>query len=64
MSFNTFSGPLVFYSNETGPILYGIISWGNECADPNFPGVFAKVSVFNEWIEEIPSEIEDTFSDY
>lgn len=43
-------GPLVYISNTSTPILYGIISWGNECADPQFPGVYARVSVYRDWI--------------
>lgn len=45
-------GPLVFEGDNTTPILYGIISWGSVCADPQFPGVYAKVSVFRDWIND------------
>lgn len=46
-------GPLVYNSGTSSPILYGIISWGNDCADPNFPGVYAKVSVYRDWINNV-----------
>lgn len=46
-------GPLIYNSSTFNPILYGIISWGYECADPYFPGVFAKVSVYRDWINSI-----------
>lgn len=48
-----FQGPMVYNSNTSAPILYGIISWGNDCADPDFPGVYAKVSVYRDWINNI-----------
>ncbi|XP_030059061.1 urokinase-type plasminogen activator [Microcaecilia unicolor] len=31
-------------------VLYGIISWGEECAKQNKPGVYAKVTHFLPWI--------------
>lgn len=46
-------GPMVYNSNTSSPILYGIISWGNDCADKDFPGVYAKVSVYRDWINNI-----------
>ncbi|XP_055250819.1 ovochymase-1 [Moschus berezovskii] len=44
-------GPLVC-KHEKGPfVIYGIVSWGAECAQPRKPGVFARVSVFLDWIQ-------------
>ncbi|CAM4726801.1 unnamed protein product [Leuciscus chuanchicus] len=42
-------GPLVCEINHT-MFLFGIISWGKECAEKSKPGVYTKVSNYNHWI--------------
>lgn len=39
-------GPLV--SNGK---LIGVVSWGAGCADPEYPGVYSKISAFRPWIK-------------
>ena len=44
-------GPLIcVVDNE--PVLYGVVSWGRECALPDFPGIYGKVSSIIDWIED------------
>ncbi|MFA0964215.1 trypsin-like serine protease [Roseivirga sp. BDSF3-8] len=43
-------GPLVV-SKGSGVIVAGIVSWGYGCADPNYPGMYGRVSSFATWID-------------
>uniref|UniRef100_A0A182NNX0 Peptidase S1 domain-containing protein n=1 Tax=Anopheles dirus TaxID=7168 RepID=A0A182NNX0_9DIPT len=44
-------GPLVCEGQ-----LSGVVSWGKGCAEPGYPGVYAKVSTAFEWIERTLQE--------
>ncbi|KAF5919359.1 hypothetical protein HPG69_010759 [Diceros bicornis minor] len=52
-------GPLT--CSETGPrpreVLYGVTSWGDGCGEPGKPGVYTRVAVFKDWLQEQMSEL-------
>ncbi|XP_022356067.1 serine protease 56 [Enhydra lutris kenyoni] len=47
-------GPLT--CSEPGPhpreVLYGVTSWGDGCGEPGKPGVYTRVAVFKDWLQE------------
>ncbi|XP_017005931.2 trypsin-1 [Drosophila takahashii] len=45
-------GPMHVLGSGEAYQLAGIVSWGEGCAKPNAPGVYTRVSQFNEWITE------------
>ena len=44
-------GPLVAYKDGS-PVLVGVVSWGVGCALEGYPGVYARVSAFVDWINQ------------
>jgi len=49
-------GPLVAQKSNDDPnsdwYMYGITSWGYQCAVPGYPGVYARTSAFCSWISQ------------
>ncbi|KAL8165899.1 UNVERIFIED_CONTAM: Transmembrane protease serine 11E [Gekko kuhli] len=43
-------GPLVTPDSRDRWYLVGIVSWGDECAKPNKPGVYTRVTYYRDWI--------------
>uniref|UniRef100_A0A8C5M1D4 Complement factor I n=1 Tax=Leptobrachium leishanense TaxID=445787 RepID=A0A8C5M1D4_9ANUR len=46
-------GPLVCYDVNKVAYVWGIVSWGDNCGVPGYPGVYTKVAMFFEWISRI-----------
>ncbi|XP_017338215.1 neurotrypsin [Ictalurus punctatus] len=46
-------GPLVCQGESGRWVLTGVISWGQGCGDPSYPGVYARVSRYLPWIEQV-----------
>ncbi|XP_078509282.1 transmembrane protease serine 9-like [Lissotriton helveticus] len=49
-------GPMVCKFGSTW-LLAGIVSWGEGCARPNYPGVYTRVSVYEDWIRQHVPEV-------
>ncbi|HSR54166.1 MAG TPA: trypsin-like serine protease [Acidobacteriota bacterium] len=45
-------GPLLISDGEGGLLQIGITSFGVDCADPDFPGVYTNVGNFDSWITQ------------
>ena len=50
---NDSGGPLVVprSSSDASAIIYGIVSFGGGCAQPDQPGVYARVAKYLDWIQ-------------
>ena len=46
-------GPLVVFDDQDSPHLAGVVSWGEGCARPNKYGIYARVTAFTGWLDEI-----------
>jgi hypothetical protein len=52
-------GPLVCQSTGGQWVLHGVTSFGGDCADPDVPGVWARVSEVTDWIQGVTSAPDD-----
>jgi secreted trypsin-like serine protease len=51
--FGDSGGPLIVPAdNKQGYVQVGIVSWGPQCGNPLFPGVYTRVSSFSKWIDQ------------
>ena len=44
-------GPLVVSNGQGGHVLAGIVSWGQSCAAPDYPGVYTRVANYQPWLQ-------------
>ena len=44
-------GPLICLNGNNEAVVQGIVSWGEGCAEPNKPGIYAAVGNVTEWIK-------------
>lgn len=44
-------GPLVVSNGQGGHVLVGIVSWGQSCAAPDYPGVYTRVANYQPWLQ-------------
>jgi trypsin len=45
-------GPLVARRSDGRPLLVGIVSYGEGCGEPEFPGVYARVGRYRRWLAD------------
>lgn len=45
-------GPLIAEREDKRYELIGVVSWGNGCARPYYPGVYTRVTRYLDWIRE------------
>ena len=42
----------------------GIVSKGRECAHPDYPGIYTRVTKFKEWVQAVAEDSLDSNCDY
>ena len=43
-------GPFMVQGPSKRWMMVGVVSWGQKCGEPNFPGVYTRVTEYNNWI--------------
>jgi hypothetical protein len=47
------SGGPIINRNRNDPVQVGVVSWGFDCAQPGFRGIYARVSSAHYWIKQV-----------
>lgn len=45
------SGGPLFVLHGGGYLHVGVVSWGNDCALPGYPGVYARTATYSDWVQ-------------
>lgn len=45
-------GPLMLQGSGGRWLQIGVVSFGNKCGEPGYPGVYTRVSEYLEWIRQ------------
>ena len=45
-------GPMVGTNENGETVLVGVVSWGIGCAREGYPGVYARVANYIDWLQE------------
>lgn len=44
---------LIMYNSLFEPVLLGITSWGNGCAQQGYAGVYTRLAIFDDWLKSV-----------
>ena len=56
-------GPLVCDAGGfIGYVLTGVVSFGKRCGEPNFPGIYSRVTHYIDWIKSKMGDLTSTIS--
>ena len=59
--FGDSGGPLMVANGPGGHTLAGIVSWGLGCGQPDFYGIYTRVSAFSSWLDTFAGRADDAF---
>jgi secreted trypsin-like serine protease len=45
-------GPILVTDNDLKLVQAGVTSWGIECANPEYPGVYSRLAILGDWVRD------------